>query len=249
MYETRTIRVLIAVLTLACASAASAQQKPSTLNTMPLEGKLFVNVNVGAQTQSHTANNDFSFPIYGQTATVTTTASVDGGALFDLSVGYRVSPKYGAAIGYSGFSSTGSAQGAGSIPSPIFFNRPAAVTINPIDAKRRDRNVYLLLVGFVPVTDEVEVSVFIGPSFTSVHQEFIVDGSVPAGTQSLTTTIQDQSGTAKGINIGADATYQVLKQIGAGVFIRYNGGSVDLASLKDVKVGGFQLGIGVRLRF
>jgi Outer membrane protein beta-barrel domain len=249
MYTTRTIRLLIAVLTLACASAASAQQKPSTQSTMPLDGQLFVNVNVGAQTQSHTANNDFSFPIYGQTATVTTTASVDGGAFFDLSVGYRATPKFGAAIGYSGFSSTGSAQGAGSVPSPTFFNRPATVTINPIDAKRRDRNFYLLAVGFVPVTDKVEVSVFVGPSFTRVQQEFIVDGSVPAGTQSLTTTIQNQTGTAKGINIGADATYQFLNQIGAGVFIRYNGGSVDLPSLKEVKVGGLQLGIGVRLRF
>ena len=37
-------------------------------------------------------NNDFSFPIYGQTAAVTTTVSVDGGPLFDLSVGYRVIP-------------------------------------------------------------------------------------------------------------------------------------------------------------
>jgi len=38
-------------------------------------------------------------------------------------------------------------------------------------------------------------------------------------------------------------------RIGAGVFIRYAGGSVDLPSAPDVKVGGFQIGVGARVRF
>lgn len=252
MNTTRTISVLVTVLALACASAASAQQTtPATpsQSTMPLGGKAFVNVNAGAQMQSSTINNDFSFPIYTQTATVTTTASVDGGPIFDLSAGYRFMPTFGVAIGYSSFSSTGTAQGAASIPSPAFFNRPAAVTINAADAKRTDRNTYLVLVGFVPITDKVELSLFLGPSFTSVHQDLITDVSVPAGTQNVVSTIQSQSGTAKGVNIGADVAYQFLKQLGAGVFLRYNGGSVDLTTVKAVKVGGLQMGIGARVRF
>ena len=96
MNTMRTIGVLVTVLALACASAASAQQTPGSTtspSTMPLGGKLFVNVNVGAKTGSATMGNDFSFPIYRETATVTTTASVDGGAIFDLSVGYRFIPQ------------------------------------------------------------------------------------------------------------------------------------------------------------
>lgn len=252
MNTTRTTRVLVTVLALACASAASAQQTtPATASqsTMPLGGKAFVNVNIGAQTQSATMNRDFTFDIYGQTASVTTTATVDGGPLFDLSIGYRFMPRFGAALGYSTFSSTGTAQGAASIPSPLFFNRPAAVTITATPAKRSDRNMYLVLVGFMPLTDKVELSAFVGPSATRVQQELIVDVSVPAGTQNVVSTIQSQSATAKGVNIGADITYALMKQLGAGVFVRYNGGSVDLTTLKSVKAGGLQMGIGARARF
>jgi opacity protein-like surface antigen len=246
MNTTRNIRVLMAVLALACASTASAQQKtPANTPQTPV----FVSVNAGAQTQSSTRNNDFTFPIYGQTATVTTTASVDGGPIFDLSAGYRFMRMFGVAIGYSSFSSTGTAQGAASIPSPIFFNRPAAVTISAVDAKRTDRNFYLVLVGFVPITEEIELSLFVGPSGTRVKQELISTVTVPAGTQDVVSAIQSESGTAKGVNIGADIAYHFQKHIGAGVFLRYNGGSVDLATLKDVKAGGFQMGIGARLRF
>lgn len=252
MNTTRTISRLVTVLALACASAASAQETTpatSSQSTMPLGGKAFVNVNVGVQTQASTMNNDFSFPIYGETATVKTSASVGSGPIFDLSVGYRFIPRFGAAIGYSSFSSTGTAQGAASIPSPVFFDRPAAVTIDAVSAKRTDRSMYLVLVGFVPIADKVELSVFLGPSFTRVQQELIADASVPAGTQNVVSTIQSQSGTAKGVNIGADIAYQFLKQLGAGVFVRYNGGSVDLTTLKGVKAGGLQMGIGARVKF
>ncbi len=249
MSTTRTIRVLVTVLALASASPASAQQTTPASTSQSTGGRVFVNVNGGAQTQSSTRNNDSSFPIYGQTATVTTTASVDGGPIFDLSVGYRFIPRVGVAIGYSSFSSTGTAQGAASIPSPIFFNRPAAVTITAVDATRTDRNISLVLVGFVPITNEVELSLFVGPSSTRVKQELISNVTVPAGTQNVVSTIQSESATAKGVNIGADLAYHFLKHLGAGVFIRYNGASVDLTTLKDVKAGGLQMGIGARLRF
>jgi hypothetical protein len=36
---------------------------------------------------------------------------------------------------------------------------------------------------------------------------------------------------------------------GAGLFLRYAGASVDLPSANNVKVGGVQLGGGLRLRF
>jgi hypothetical protein len=252
MNTTRTISELVTVLALACAPAVNAQQTTpaaSSQSTMPLGGKLFVGVNGGAQTRSSSTSNDFSFPLYRETATVSTTASVDGGPIFDLNVGYRFMPKIGVAIGYSSFNSTGTAQGTASIPNPLFFNRPASVAINAVDAKRTERNIYLVVVGFVPITDEVELSVFVGPSGTRVKQELISSVTVPATTQNVVSTVQTESGTVKSVNIGADIAYYFLKNLGAGFFLRYNGGSVDLATLKGVKAGGFQTGVGARLRF
>ena len=247
---TRHIRVLMFAMALGTATAAGAQ--PGRMNTMPLGGKAFINVNGGAQTQSRTMTNGTSFPIYGQTATVQTTVGVDGGGLFDFNIGYRFMPHLGAALGFSSFSSTASAIGAASIPSPTFFNRPASVTISAVDAARKDKNVYLILLYSIPVNDKIEVSVFGGPSAIKIQQDLfapISASNVPAGSQTITTTVRSESKTATGVNVGADISYWFMKQVGAGVFARYNGGSADLPSQAGVKAGGSQVGAGIRLKF
>jgi hypothetical protein len=241
MNTTTRISVLLIGFTLAFGSRAGAQGM--------LEGKIFINVNGGAQTQSRSVDNSFSIPIYGQTATVATTATIPSGGLFDLSAGYKVTPSIGVALGFSRLSVTGTVAGAASVPSPIFFNRPASVSIPESPAERKDRSIYVLLVGFVPVTEKVEVALSIGPSFTRVEQALITSVSIPAGTQNVNPTMQTQSGTAKGVNLGVDLTYMFVKQVGAGAFMRYVGGSVDLESAPGLKAGGFQIGIGGRIRF
>ena len=240
MSTTTRISVLVVGLVLAFGSRAGAQG---------LDGKLFINVNGGGQTQARSLDNSFSIPIYGQTATVATTTTIPSGGLFDMSFGYKVANGIGVAIGFSTFSVTGASAGAASVPSPIFFNRPLAVTIPESPADRKDRSVYVLLVGFVPVTDKVELALSIGPSFIRVQQSMITSVSIPAGTQNVNPTQQSQSGTAKGVNVGVDLTYMFIKQVGAGAFMRYNGGSVDLESASGLKAGGFQVGLGGRLRF
>jgi hypothetical protein len=241
MNTTTRISLLLIGFTLALGSRAGAQGMP--------EGKVFINVNGGAQTQSRSVDNSFSIPIYGQTATVATTATIPSGGLFDLSVGYKVRPSIGVAFGFSTFSGTGAVAGAASVPSPIFFNRPAAVTIPETDAQHKERSIYLLLVGFVPVTDKVDVALSIGPAFTRVEQALITSVSIPAGTQNVNPAIQTQSKTATGVNLGVDLTYMFVRQVGAGAFMRYISGSVDLDSAPGLKVAGFQVGVGGRLRF
>ena len=144
--------------------------------------------------------------------------------------------------------------GTASVPSPLFFNDFKTVDIGGANAKRTDRNVYILAVWFLPVTDKIDIALSAGPSFTHVKQELVTSVTVPAGTQDAIASVESQSGTAKGVNVGLDATYMFNKSIfkasyGGGIFIRYNGGSVDLESAPSVKAGGLQLGGGVRLRF
>jgi hypothetical protein len=251
MNTTTTISAL--AILCACATAASAQQPTgaSTSQTTPLGGKLSIGVNVGAQTRSSTSSSEFTFPIYNQTARVNTQSSVDGGPLFDIGATYRVVQKFGVGVGYSSFSRTGSAQANATIPSPVFFNGDVSALVNPIDAKHTENNFYIIVAGFVPITDVIELSLFVGPSFTKVKQDVINASSVsvPAGTQTVVSALASESGTAKGVNVGADLAYRFTKLVGAGAFIRYNGGSVDLPTLSGVKAGGLQIGIGARLHF
>ena len=119
---TRTICAMVTVLGLTGASAARAQTPASSStqgSTMPLGDKVFVSVNVGAQTGSASLTRDWSFPLYRETATSTTSTSVSRGAIFDVMGGYRIKPQLGVAVGFSTFGSTGSAQGTASVPNPL----------------------------------------------------------------------------------------------------------------------------------
>jgi Outer membrane protein beta-barrel domain len=214
-----------------------------------LTGKAFVNVNLGVQLDESDFDTTFSQAVYGQTATAATTATIGRGVMFDISGGYRVYRDIAVAVGYSRFGKTGHAKGIASIPSPIFFNQPATVTFDTTDVDRTDNSVYVVAVWFLPISAKTDVAISIGPSFTHVSQDLIANMDIPAGTQTATPIIQRQSGTAAGVNVGLDATYLFTKRYGAGVFIRYNGGHVDLDSASDVKAGGVQIGIGGRLRF
>jgi hypothetical protein len=250
MKKTTSLMVLIVGLLLAGASNTAAQT--------PLDGKLFIGVNGGVQTQSRTIDNSGSLSIFNQTASWTTSESVPRGGLFDVSVGYKIWRDFGLAVGFSHFSRTGTLVGTATIPSPISFTLPPTQrAISETDAKRSDRNVYVVAMWFFPVAEKIDVALAIGPSFTRVRQDLVVDSQpfreniviAAASGTNITPIITEQSGTAKGLNLGVDAQYMFTPIIGGGVFVRYNGGSVDLPDAPDLKAGGFQLGIGARLKF
>ena len=101
----------------------------------------------------------------------------------------------------------------------------------------------------MPVDDKSDVALFIGHSFIHVTQGLVSGATIPSGTQTVNLTVGSEEGTAKGVNVGVDGNYLFTRNFGAGIFIRYAGGSVDLPSAPDLKVGGFQAGIGARVRF
>jgi hypothetical protein len=106
-------------------------------------------------------------------------------------------------------------------------------------------------VWMVPVTDKVDVGVSFGPSIFFVGQE--IPGAItvtePGPTVSGVTT-QKVDKTGAGINLGVDVTYLLTKRVGIGGLMRYTWGSVDIDGANDsMSVGGFQIGVGGRLRF
>ena len=88
MHNMTIVAAMAAGIWLAIRSTAAAQ-------TQTTPTKFFVDVNGGAQTQSRSIDTSTSFPLYGETAVINTAQGVDGGGLFDLSVGYRLPVTYG----------------------------------------------------------------------------------------------------------------------------------------------------------
>ena len=93
MLKTTRILVMAGVMAAAGSEArAQTQPPPATLG--------FVNVNFGTQPSSRTVGRSQSFPVYGETATLTTTQEIGNGAVFDITGGYRFGPDlYGPNLG------------------------------------------------------------------------------------------------------------------------------------------------------
>jgi len=243
--KTTSLFLVLTGLVLTAATEATAQVSERT--------KYYLNINVGVQPASQTLDSTFTVPVYSQTAAAATNQVVGGEPIFDIAGGYRVRQNIGIALGFSSMSSSGTIAGTASVPSPLFFNQYKTVDIGGQSFNRTDRDVYVIFMWYVPVTNRIEIALFAGPTFTHVKQDLVTSVAVPAGTQNAVAVVESRSGTAGGANVGFDASYLFTKFYGAGIFVRYNGGSTDLATTGDstvnVKGGGFQMGIGARLRF
>jgi hypothetical protein len=215
-------------------------------------------VNVGAQPKARDYTVRESFSIYDEEATIETLIGTGGKPIFDISGGYRVWGEFSVALGFSRYADSSSTTAIASIPDPLFFDSPHPSSL-PLDVlDHSERAVHLSLVYVVPVTipgpfmDKLEVAVFAGPSFFTLNKDLPGSGSVvPGGSTLSEVAINKFSGSATGVHVGVDVTYMVTPMFGAGGFLRAGSASVNVPSVDGgkVDVGGFNLGVGGRIRF
>ena len=227
------------------AAATSAQaQAPA-----PATEKIFVNVNFGLQLADRTVNSSASIPLYDETATITATQPVGGGAVVDFGGGYRIWNDIYAGVVITRFSNTHSASYTTSVPHPIFFDQPKTATGIVDDLRRSEIGINPHVLWVTPLTDKIDLSVGVGVSIISVTQDLITDLSVAPGTQDATPIVVEESKSGTGIYAAVDVAYSVTPRYGFGGFVRYAGATVDLSASPEANVGGMQVGGGVRLRF
>ena len=225
------------------AAPASAQ--------MTWTDKAFLNVNFGVQEVSRTLDTTSEFPLYGETGTLATTQPIDGGALFDIGAGYKVWKNLAVGIGYSRVQSDADVTLEANVPDPNFFDRPRGVTGVASNAEHAEHAIHLQGTWVMPVTDKMDVAFSFGPTIFMVSQDVATSISVTEPTPTISsTTITREDKTAVGVNLGVDVNYFFKPRIGAGLLVRYTAGSVDITNADDsMGVGGFQIGVGARLRF
>jgi opacity protein-like surface antigen len=244
---------LAVVCTIACTGVAQASAQSVG------ESRGYVSFNIGGQLQGHSFNTVSTPTIYGETAQVSVPYEVNSGMLIDFSGTARVWRKLGVGLGYSWFSNTGQETVTAQIPNPLFVNSPRTATASSGDVSHSESTLHLLFAWPFAVSNKFDVVAIVGPSFIHVSQDLVdsvspVEGAPPFSTVSIgSVAVSSESGWATSVNVGFDAIYHVTPKIGAGVLVRYVGGSVDLttASGTAVKVdaGGAQVGVGVRYRF
>lgn len=254
----RTMRaLLVGGLLLGFTQSAAAQ---SAL-TRPWEDRVFGGINFGVQVGSSDVNDSRSFVVYDEEATLTSNASFGSSGFFDVSLGMRAWKNFGVAFGYHTTSMSDDGDVQGSIPHPQFFDRPRTFN-QPVNGLDRHEHAYNLMFGWmIPARDNMDVFVYVGPSFFRLRQDVISGVQVaevgpPFTDVVVETQVENRGKSMTGFNIGADLTYFLKTtdryRLGVGGFFRYAGASGDLRlsdSEQSVGVGGAQFGFGGRARF
>jgi hypothetical protein len=254
MNKTAVVCVVALSVFAGTASLASAQSVPSDRG--------YINVGWGVESGSSTMTDKRTAIVYDESATITTTSPFTSGSLFDVGVGLRVYKNFTVGVGYHQEQNDVDSTITGSIPSPIFFNRPR--TLNQTEPLNRKEMATHLMIGYwLPLSDKFDVLLYGGPSFFRLNQEVVSEvlpneTGATSTTVNATATVTERGKSAAGYNAGVDATYIVWSndsiRIGAGGFVRFTQASMDVqmqdaGSAQPTDVGGVQFGFGARIRF
>lgn len=236
------ILVLVMALAFTIVHSAAAQT--------PLPQDIFFTVNVGLQPSARVFEISASPTVYGENALINSLEGVDGAPMLDLLAGYELRRRFWVTLGVTTTMATNSeAFVVSQIPNPIFYDRPAVREASLTDLKHTERSAHVSIMWTTPLRDRIEAAVLAGPSYIKVFQDLVQTVEVLPGTQNATPIAEQATATMVGFHIGGNATYELTRTLGVGIMARFVRASAELPSVPDLKVGGFQYGIGLRVRF
>lgn len=245
----------VVVCFVACGVLAGSVTAAHAQGTVSDRG--YINVGWGVESGSSAMTDTLTTTIYDEAATITSASTFTSGSLFDVGVGIRVWRNLTVGAAYHQEQNDTDGTVTGSIPSPIFFNRPRQLSeTEPLD--RKESAAHIVFGWWVPIGSKFDVMVSGGPSFFRLTQDAISEVTPDAGINTVNASLRtaERSKSVTGYNVGVDATYILWQndsmRIGAGGFLRFTQASTDiemLATSQPTDVGGMQFGFGARIRF
>jgi hypothetical protein len=255
--------VSVAMLAACLVSTPAQAQTQDQTQTKPSEawwrfdGRASVYFNVGAQTGSGDITQTFTPVIYDEPASIATAQTYETGGLIDVGGSYMVYGDFGVGVSYSHTKGDGNATIAAQIPHPVFADLPRSATATATGLDHSENAVHISALYRFAATPKIDVTVGLGPTFFSVKQDVATvsekDVTEAAGGPVIAPKAVEGSDSAVGVNVSADATYMITDLIGAGVLLRYAKSTAEITAPGsqpfDVRAGGFQIAVGVRVRF
>lgn len=235
---------ILALCMCAAPQIASAQ-------TMQWTDKGYISVNGGAQVGSQTIDTSSTFPLYEETATISSSQKIKGGSFFDIGGAYRVWGKnLLAGVSFTHTSTDADVALTGSIPDPVRYDALRAVSRTQAGAIHTENAVHLSVIWMIPVATKLDVGIFLGPTIFSVKQDTVTTATVTEPGPAVDAPFTRVSKSTAGFHAGVDLQYMITKRFGVGGLARYSVGSTSIEGATDkLKVGGFQIGAGGRVRF
>lgn len=223
---------------------------PASAQTMQWTDKGYVSINGGVQAGSDTLDTSSSFALYDETATISSTQKIKGGGFFDIGAAYRVwGNNLLAGVSFTRTSSTADVALTASIPDPIFFDRPRNVSSTVSGAKHTETAVHINAIWMMPVANKIDVGIFAGPTIFSIKQQTVGTLTVTEPGPTVSAPLGEVKKTSGGFNAGVDVQYMITKRWGVGGLARFTWGSASIEGAEKLKLGGFQIGGGGRVRF
>jgi hypothetical protein len=240
--------------------AAAAFASQASAQALPWESRGFVTVNFGFQMMlEDVTTTSTSFKLYDETGTLSTAQSIDAQVPFlDIGGGVRIAGNLGFGFTYSRLSATGKADVVAEVPSPIYYDQPRTATASISDLEHVEDGYHFQALWMLPITDKLDILLSGGPSMFSLKQGIVTSPQItevgpPYTSVNMTVSQTSATGSQIGFNVGADLTYRFANNVGIGAMVRYATATVSLepegGTPADVKVGGFQFGGGLRIRF
>jgi len=235
---------------LACAANAGAQ-------TMGWGNNGYVSLNGLYQTTPNTFTTTTKPEVNQELGEVTTGHRIAPGPVFDVTVSGRAKGSFGVLYAVSYRTQTELGQVTAALPHPFFFNQPRLVA-GQTSLKREDLAMHLAGQWMVPVTDNVQVSLFGGPTYFRVTQDMVSDVTADEvypfdRAQFGGAAVVNQQAWHIGYNAGGDVAFFFSRTLGAGMMVRYSRATVQMPSpdggTNAMKAGGLQTGAGLRVKF
>ena len=252
------MRSVIVVIGLICFSAPAAAQS---------KGWLDVNFGSASAAQKSLTTETNISDGDGEFETYRVGYNAPRGASFDFGGGFMFTPMFGAGVQFTGTSHRGEADLNIRIPHPRFFDAHASDTASTDEQLERvEGGVNLSLVAALPVGNpNLTVRFYGGPTYFRLKADAINDIQYfqqfglfnTSNAVDITTWASEEvEQTGWGLHAGGDIGYFFSKHVGLGGFARLTRGTVTFGPEEfavdediDVKVGGFQAGGGLRIRF
>lgn len=220
----------------------------------------YVNIGFGVESGSSSITDTKNLVIYEEAATVTSNTTWTSGSLVDAAFGLRVWRNMTVGVAYHQEENDADGELTGTIPSPIFFNRPRTLS-QEVVLERKEKAAHVVIGWAVTISEKFDVLVSGGPSFFRLEQDVVANVEIGERGSPFTEvvarpTIETRKKSLAGFNVGADATYILWSnddvRVGAGGFVRFTQASGDILMLvteQSTDVGGVQFGFGGRIRF
>ena len=255
------VALCLAVAALALAAQPAHAQSAQAQTAPPVPYRFYLNLDAGAEVGTQNLSVPGSFPLYGETATFTSAVPINNAPMVNLEGGWRLWRNLFASLAFTWrLKSSSGSDVVAKIPHPLVVNQPRTATTNVSPLENTETALHFNAGWETAVTEKMSVRFYGGPSIFGVTQDVVSTIEVaevgpPYSAVTITgATLERLSKFGGfGFNVGVDGTYMFSDRIGMGLLVRYAKGTVDLTGPEDMKVsvdaGGFDGGLGIRLRF